>query len=141
MCILVDTFLNTYLWSHIEPATAIWCACLMTYRPLFADISLKLWSVFDRSKSTPSNELKLVNIKKTNNDNTGFDSDAGPSLGQNPGGQQSDGYRDLSNSNSKGNLQVFEVPITPTPSDRRFTVHADEYECSRIAGQRGTSLV
>lgn len=140
MCFLVDTFLNTYLWSHIEPATAIWCACLMTYRPLFADIGLKLSSVFAGSKLTPSNELKLVN-SRPKNDNSGSDSDAGPSLGQNLSGQQSDGYRDLSDRNAKGNLHVFEVSIEPTPSDRRSLVHTDEYECSRIAGERETSLV
>ena len=137
---MVDTFLNTYLWSHIEPATAIWCACLMTYRPLFADIGLKLSSVFGGSKLAPSNELEPVKSKK-NDDNTGFDSDAGPSLGQNLSGQQSDEDRDLSNRNAKGNLRVFEVSMEPTPSDRRFPVHADEYERSRIAGERETSLV
>ncbi|MCJ1423249.1 hypothetical protein MMC29_001131 [Sticta canariensis] len=117
------TFLNTYLWSHIEPATAIWCACLMTYRPLFVEIGLKLSSVFGGSKITPSNELKLVESQK-NNDSTGFDSDAGPSLGRNLSGQQPDGDRDLGNRNAKENLHVFELSLEPTPSDPRFPVHA-----------------
>ena len=112
----------------------------MTYRPLFVDIGSKLSSVFSGSKITPSNELKLVKSKNNNSD-TGFDSDAGPSLGQNLDGQQSDGDRDLSNGNAKGNPHVFEVSMEPTPSDRRIPVHAEEYECSKIPGERETSLV
>lgn len=31
-----------YAWSQIEPATAILCACMVTYRPLFKNIHLTL---------------------------------------------------------------------------------------------------
>lgn len=30
---------NEYAWSQIEPSTAILCACLVTYRPLFIDMN------------------------------------------------------------------------------------------------------
>ena len=34
-----------YLWSQVEPATAILCACMMTYRPLFTNINVNLSNV------------------------------------------------------------------------------------------------
>lgn len=43
-----------YLWSQIEPATAILCACLVTYRPLFANISFSL----------PSRLTSFLNFKR-----------------------------------------------------------------------------
>lgn len=80
----------------------------MTYRPLFADIGSKLYSVYSGSKLTPSNELKLFDSKK-NNDKTGFDSDAGPSLGRSLRGQQSDEFQDLNYGNADGNLHDIAI--------------------------------
>ena len=40
-----------YLWTQVEPATAILCACIVTYRPLFTNVNLnlsKLSSLFSR---------------------------------------------------------------------------------------------
>ncbi|MCJ1267410.1 hypothetical protein MMC22_007295 [Lobaria immixta] len=133
------TFLNTYLWSHIEPATAIWCACLMTYRPLFVDIGSKLRSVFGGSKPNPSN--KKFSSSKTTNSSTGFDSDAWPSPPENPHGQESAAYRDLHARGAKGNLHVVEFPMKPSPPPLHSSPPADEYECSRIAVGREASLV
>lgn len=31
-----------YAWSQIEPATAIFCACIVTYRPLFHNFHINL---------------------------------------------------------------------------------------------------
>jgi hypothetical protein len=31
-----------YAWSQIEPATAILCACIVTYRPLFHNFHINL---------------------------------------------------------------------------------------------------
>ncbi|KAL8932425.1 MAG: hypothetical protein Q9216_006842 [Gyalolechia sp. 2 TL-2023] len=36
---MTRSFTDEYLWSQIEPATAILCACLVTYKPLFSNIS------------------------------------------------------------------------------------------------------
>jgi len=44
-----------HVWSHVEPATAIICVCVSTYRPLFEDWmnrTAKVSSPF--SNSTPS---------------------------------------------------------------------------------------
>lgn len=46
----IDTIVFRYIWSHIEPATAILCACLVTYRPLFANLHLRLPSILSRGK-------------------------------------------------------------------------------------------
>lgn len=50
-----------YIWSQIETALAILCACLMTFRPLFVNLNLKIsqhLSRFSRSKSLASSEAK-----------------------------------------------------------------------------------
>ena len=48
----IDSGASTYMWSQIEPSAAILCACFITYRPLFRDVSLR--SIF--SKSSASSE-------------------------------------------------------------------------------------
>ena len=45
---------SEYLWTQIEPATAIICACVVTYRPLFTNLNLnlsKFSGFFSRSRS------------------------------------------------------------------------------------------
>ena len=40
-----------YLWTQVEPATAILCACIITYRPLFTNVKLnfsKLSGLFSK---------------------------------------------------------------------------------------------
>lgn len=37
----IDTVVTPYIWSQIEPTTAIICACLTTYRPLFKGLNLR----------------------------------------------------------------------------------------------------
>lgn len=41
------------MWSQLEPTMAVVCACLTTYRPLFAGLHLKLMSTFSRNKRYP----------------------------------------------------------------------------------------
>ena len=36
---------SEYLWSQVEPATAILCACIITYRPLLTNLNLNLSKV------------------------------------------------------------------------------------------------
>ena len=45
-----DSGAATYMWSQIEPSAAILCACFVTYRPLFRDMSLR--SIFTRSNAS-----------------------------------------------------------------------------------------
>lgn len=51
----LESLVNEYAWSQIEPATAILCACAVTYRPLFVNLDLnhkfsKLSSSLSRSR-------------------------------------------------------------------------------------------
>ena len=51
------TFAADYMWSQIEPAVAILCACIVTYRPLFNNLSFtKMTSLFSRSDHTTSTD-------------------------------------------------------------------------------------
>ncbi|MCJ1462047.1 hypothetical protein MMC07_000647 [Pseudocyphellaria aurata] len=132
------SFLGTYLWSHVEPATAIWCACLMTYRPLFVDLCSRFQSILGGSKQTSSkNELN----RTTSGINEGSDSDALPSLGRDLRGNDSAGYLKLSARAAKGNLHIVNVWAKPSSPERRNSSSADEYECSRIAVGREASMV
>lgn len=59
------TFASAYMWSQIEPAVAILCACLVTYRPLFVNINLnfmKLTSVFTRSSHARSSGKDSIEL-------------------------------------------------------------------------------
>lgn len=51
----IDAIVVRYIWSHIEPATAILSACLATYRPLFVDLHLRLPSILSGGKSGSTN--------------------------------------------------------------------------------------
>ena len=52
-----------YLWSQVEPAFAILCACMVTYRPLFVALASRIPkpSVFTRSSNRPRglNEIEV----------------------------------------------------------------------------------
>ena len=58
-----DTFVNTYIWSQIEPTTAIICACLTTCRPLFAAVkpgSLKSLTASWTSRSDTTKDESYI---------------------------------------------------------------------------------
>lgn len=50
LTLYTDSGASTYMWSQIEPSAAILCACFVTYRPLFRDVSLR--SIFNRSNAS-----------------------------------------------------------------------------------------
>lgn len=48
------SLITEYVWTEVEAATAIICACLVTYRPLFINISQsvsKVWSLYNKGNS------------------------------------------------------------------------------------------
>ena len=51
---ITDSLTTPYMWSQLEPTMAVVCACLTTYRPLFAGLHLKFLSTFSRNKRYPS---------------------------------------------------------------------------------------
>lgn len=54
--IIADSLTTPYMWSQLEPTMAVVCACLTTYRPLFAGLHLKFLSTFSRGKRYASRE-------------------------------------------------------------------------------------
>ena len=47
---IADSLTTPYMWSQLEATMAVVCACLTTYRPLFAGLHLKFLSTFSRGK-------------------------------------------------------------------------------------------
>ncbi|KAI4163379.1 MAG: hypothetical protein LQ342_002886 [Letrouitia transgressa] len=68
-----DSLINEYVWSQIEPAVAILCGCLVTYRPLFRNMTLSLPKQLQRfshssqtgnpSEDTPSTKERDLEFK------------------------------------------------------------------------------
>lgn len=50
-CGILDTGVEGYIWSQIEPSVAILCACLATYRPLFRDMRIRLPNIINKRAS------------------------------------------------------------------------------------------
>ena len=73
-----DSFTTEYLWSQVEPATAILCACMVTYRPLFREVKVGFSRLFSTHSwsSTPESDqggdldsaengqMELLSVKK-----------------------------------------------------------------------------
>lgn len=49
---------DAYLWSEIEPGTAILCACAVTYRPLFTNVKISFSSLIRRGKQPSSGDIE-----------------------------------------------------------------------------------
>ncbi|KAL8828159.1 MAG: hypothetical protein Q9170_006724 [Blastenia crenularia] len=43
---MTSSMADEYLWSQIEPAAAVLCACLVTYRPLFKNVDFSILTKF-----------------------------------------------------------------------------------------------
>ena len=55
------TLVAEYMWSEVEAATAIICACMVTYRPLFVNVRqsfLKVSSLFSKGSSVSKGAAK-----------------------------------------------------------------------------------
>lgn len=144
--VILDTILNTYLWSHVEPATAIACACLMTYGPLFAGVSPRLQSFIGGSKQNLFTK-RLINIK-LGSSSTGSDSEASQSLGRTMHGQEPADYGggggDLLGAKiPKGTAAHggFNVSVKALSADSRSSSSATEHLSMNPAVGRDSSLV
>jgi len=99
------TMAAEYLWTQVEPATAILCACVVTYRPLFTNLNsniFKLSSLFGKSGSVGS-------AKNSGCTNIDDDRNIQP---QWPAGQYSRRrevvrFQDLNAKGTKGGVQVI----------------------------------
>ena len=105
-----DTFRTPIIWAQIEPSTAVLCAYLTTYRPLFKGFNLSfIMSLARGSRRTPSKHQKPFGIK------------SGPSSAGTPWTPSSMFSYDLERLNSKassGNVHVIDIGTrSPSPSD------------------------
>lgn len=69
----LDSFVTPYVFAQVEPSTAVLCACLVTYRPLFRDLNLSFLKSLMQS-------IRLGSSKN----NTSLDSDSSASNTDNP---------------------------------------------------------
>lgn len=105
-----------YMWTQVEPATAILCACIITYRPLFTNVNLnfsKLSSLF--SKGT-------VESKRSRQDGwTDLESDLDHGytwpVGKDLQGRDVARLQDLNAKATKNGLHI--VNIDPLQSDNK----------------------
>ena len=105
-----DSFTVEYLWSQVEPATAIICACMVTYRPLFKDVKIgfsRLFSTHSRS-STPESDQE-GDLGLASNGHTEMLSV------QKLQGQDGSRLRDLNNKALEGKLRIIEISVPPSP--------------------------
>lgn len=112
---VTDSLTTPYMWSQVEPTMAVVCACLTTYRPLFAGLHLKFLSTFSRNKRYPS---------RTNENETIIDvtPNSRRSSRWSKGRRASDNrellrFERMNNQGTKGGLHVVNVPgVVYTPS-------------------------
>ena len=65
-----DTLISEYIWSQIEPATAIVCACIVTYRPLFTtslfeSLASKIHTTTKRGQSNSTTATESMGSRST----------------------------------------------------------------------------
>ena len=59
----LDSFVTPYVFAQVEPSTAVLCACLITYRPLFKDLNLKfLKTLMPTSRRGSSKNKAAINL-------------------------------------------------------------------------------
>jgi hypothetical protein len=132
----VDTVVSLYIWSHIEPGTAILSACFVTYRPLFANLHIRLPSILSRSKPGSAN-LRPWSDSKTSKISNGSSGRAETSSGL-EGGTLGDhdrsGYVNINDGNLKED--PYELKLS---SNKRQDSEANGYERTATPAERDTS--
>lgn len=129
---------SLYIWSHIEPGTALLSACFVTYRPLFANLHIRLPSILSRSKPGSAN-LRPWSDSKTSKVSNGSSSRAetGSGLeGGTLGDHDRSGYVNIKDGSLKEDL--YELKLSSKRQDSEATT---EYERTAIPAERDTSWV
>ena len=105
-----DTLATEYLWSQVEPGTAIICACLVTYRPLFKDLKVgvsRLFSTHSWSSGTPESDQgrDLGSVENGHTEELSV---------QKCQSQNGSRLRDLNDKALKGKLHIIEISVPPS---------------------------
>lgn len=135
--VCLDTFIYPYLWSHVEPATAIWCACIMTYRPLLVEVRKNFLGVFSRGRPTSSESRTWYHSK------VGADGDRSTNSSELMGSFEQRGiWRQIAPENQDLNIRTTPEKhiINSTPISQVPEVH-EEDECLATAVDKEASLV
>ena len=135
-----DTFVYTYLWSHLEPATAIWCACIMTYRPLFVDLNLKYQTLVSRNcRDSSMAKFWFSTPSSKRSSSTGkTDSVLQLPFWRSMHSRESSKYSNVGEGGANEKSHVVHVRAAREVGN---VFHGGQYECSAIAFGRETSLV
>lgn len=132
--------MTTYLWSHVEPSTAILCACIMTYRPLFIGFKESLQSRFSKSEGLSKGKLWNASVSDSNSNSDQSRSHTEPMqwpVGRGLRGQPDLKYQNLDRRATNDKPHAIQIPPKqqdPTPDDA-------EYKCATIAVGREASPV
>lgn len=117
-----------YLWTQVEPALAIFCSCLVTFRPLFTNLNLnisKYTSRFSRSKNLSSSSLssssKATNFTDMSNERRSYNKWPGM---RDPYNQDSARLSSKGMS-TKGGLHIVDTDLGTTDRNDPYTVISD----------------
>lgn len=138
---LTYSLTTPYMWSQLEPTMAVVCACLTTYRPLFAGLHLKFLSTFSRNKRYSSR----VNDNETFID---FTSNSRRSSRWSKGGKQSSNhellrFERMNNQGTKGGLHIVNLAGVgyTLPAPAPMSPLQEDYDLPRFQASRDDSLV
>lgn len=121
----IDAIVFRYIWSHIEPATAILSACLATYRPLFMDLHLRLPSVLSGGKSGSNNRTTWSESKT---DRITHTSSSAAAAGNDPEGQTINDHYPLAQfpmDESRVEEDPFKSKSPPKRQQSEVTIESD----------------
>ena len=141
--LIADSLTTPYMWSQLEPTMAVVCACLTTYRPLFAGLHLKFLNTFSRSKRyPPMNENETFIDITLNSRRSSRWSKA--SKGRRPSGNRELlRFERMNNQGTKGGLHVVNlagVGYTP-PASGALSPGRDDYGFPKSQVRREDSFV
>lgn len=126
-----------YIWSHVEPATAIWCACIMTYRPLIVGLKNSLQSSFNKKdQSLQKDTSSASESKPTSHESNNCTATQWPN-GQGLGSQELLTYPNL---NRKATNNEVHIIRTYLHHHQDPDLEKDDYECAATTVSHKASL-
>lgn len=130
--------MSLYIWSHVEPGSAILCACIVTYGPLFVNLHLRIPSILSRGKPGSASRKTWSDSRARSSTNTS-------AIASN-GAETSNGLegRSLIDRDPLGYVEMNQSEMndryeTASPTKRHDLERAIKHKCTAIPGDRETS--
>ncbi|KAI4209740.1 MAG: hypothetical protein LQ351_007336 [Letrouitia transgressa] len=99
---------NEYIWSEVEPAAAIICACIPTYKPLFKGLNFSFLSALSSSRRRRTAEANNnMNDSNDDSENLQWYGPEGKRI------KEFDGFIDDHRKLSKGRMHVVNIGMKP----------------------------